>query len=184
MCSTGYLVFLWRRKSHLLQDSGSNHNGINSIISFHKIKALVSSKALVKPGAMHKCEDCVPVKVLSPQQRTLRSLLMSPQIFCAAAVNSSCGASTASNFTRTLSGTVEVLWRVWKRVFSYGISSLWWCSSKSPALKSPFTSFLLKKYLFQPQQGYWKCSVSECDLQLRAASASSVSAKENEISAE
>lgn len=140
-------VPLKRRESHLLhiQDSGSNHNDFNSIISFHKVKALVSSGALVKPDAMPKCEGCVSVEVLSPQQRVRHSLLMSSQIFCcAAAVNSSWWASGVTNFTCTFSDTVEVLWRVWKRIFPYGVGSLWQYGSEPSALKSPFTSFCSK----------------------------------------
>jgi len=81
------------KANHLvhIQDSGSNHNNFNSIISFHKVKALFSSRALVKPGAMHKCQVWVSAKVLGPQQRILHSLLMASRIFfCAAAMNSSC----------------------------------------------------------------------------------------------
>lgn len=115
-----------------IQDSGSSHKDFNSIISFHKVKSLVSSRALEKPGAMHKCKCWVSVKVLSPQQRILRSFLMSSQIsFCAAAMNSSCWASHATNFTCTLSDTVEVLWRVWKHIFTYGVKVL--CGNIAPS---------------------------------------------------
>lgn len=169
------------KENHLhIQDSGFNHNDFNSIISFHKIKALFSSRALVKPGAMDKCEGRIPVQMLSPQQRILHSLLMSSQIFfCAAAVNSSCWASNATDFTCTLSDTVEALWEL-ENVFSLMEQKF---SAVILLQVASLHQFLLKRYLFQPQQGYWKCNISECDLQLHAVSASSVSAKENEISA-
>lgn len=114
-----------------IQDSGSNHNDFNSLISFHKVKALVYSRALVKPGAMHKCEDCVSVKVLSPQQKILHSVLMSSWIFfCAAAMNCSCWASDATDLTCTLSHTVEVLWE-YENIFTYGVEVL--CGNVAPS---------------------------------------------------
>lgn len=136
MCSTWYLVCLWRWKRIILfifRTQVPTIKILTQLFCFIRWNHWFPAGLwwnLVQCTSVSKC--WVSAKVLSPQQRILRSLLMSSRIsFCAAAMNSSCWASHATNFTCTLSDTVEVLWRVWKHIFTYGVKVL--CGNIAPS---------------------------------------------------
>lgn len=126
MCNMWNLVCLWRI---ILLISRIQVPAIKIETKFfHKVKALVSSRALLKPGAIHRCEGCVSLKisVLNREYYTDFSCA-----FGSFAMNCSFWASDTTHFTCTLSECVEALWRVWKHSFTYGVIIL--CGNIAPS---------------------------------------------------
>lgn len=146
------------KMNHLdhIQVSDSSVTILTQIISFHKVKkhwfaaGLWWNPVQCQMWGLGFCEDA------QSSAENPNILLMSSQILCSAAMNSSCWPSNAANFTWPWSDIVEILWRAWKlNVCNVVILLQVTCFGKH------FHQFLLKRYSFQPQQGYWKYSISE-----------------------
>lgn len=118
MCNMWNLVCLWRMGIILLIFRIQVPTIKTETQFFQKVKALVSSRALLKAGAKHKCESCVSLKISVPNREHYRDFSCA---FGSSAMNSSFWASDTTHFTGTLSESVEALWRVWKHTFTYGV---------------------------------------------------------------
>lgn len=123
------LVGLWRRKRIILLILRVQVPTIKIETQyFHKVKALVSSRALVKPCAVHHCEGWVSLKISVLNRESYTDF---SRAFGSSAMNSSFWASDTTHFTCTLSESVEAHWRVWKHTFTYGVIIL--CGNIAPS---------------------------------------------------
>lgn len=118
MCNMWNLVCLWRMGIILLICMIQVPTIKIETQFFQKVKALVSSRSLLKAGAVHKCESCVSLKISLPNREHYTDFSCA---FGSSAMSSSFWASDTTHFTDTVSESEEAFWRVWKHTFTYGV---------------------------------------------------------------
>lgn len=95
---------------------------------FFTRQKLVSSRALLKPGAMHRYGGCVSLKMSVFSREHYTVFLCA---FGSSAMNSSFWASDTTHFTCTFTESMEAFWRVWKHTLTYGVIIL--CGNIAPS---------------------------------------------------